>query len=237
MISDIDNLEIGNFLASSEYERIAIRQGFGDAWQKASRMAQSNRMVFMVGHDHKPGDSKDAFILLMDSFYRTDQDLFDKFVYSSLKGFVNWNYNEIELDNIFEDLKLLEFPGDWLTDLYSIYLEKVRLILNNKKLDAQLNPEDVDEEFLIKENELLKAQKRSWIQQLSKAEIEKVIDQILEYATKTDDSALLEKIINQSSRFHRIKNKVRDGTINFDTETLEVNKVNKALIALIEGIS
>lgn len=234
LITDIENLSIGYYLETSSFERLIIKHGFGSIWQQFYEYTRDNRRGIILGHNHKPGDCKDALILLIERLYETEKELLNKILFHIFKGFIDWNYNDLELNEIFEDLNLIDFPEEWLKDLKDTYLEKNRIILDNKKFDKI--EEAIDEHIKINDSEILKAKKSEWIRLIEVSELNEAIKQILEYSKLQTKLSLRNEMINQSSRLHRIQKKFREGIIDIDTENLELNKINKAVIEIIDNI-
>jgi hypothetical protein len=124
-------------------------------------------------------------------------------------------YNEIELNDIFEDLELIDFPEEWLKGLNDKYIDKNRIILDNKKLEAQ--EVSFKEEIKIKESEILTAKKSEWFRLIETSELNEAIKQILEYSKSQKELPLINELINQSSRLHRIQKNFREGIIDIST--------------------
>ena len=234
LITDIKKLPIGYYLESSDYERLAVKQGFGKIWQQFYKYFEDKRKGRFSDYNSKPGDCKNALILIIERLYETEKDLLNKILYSTFLGYTDWNFNEIDLSEILEDLKLINFPKNWLKNIEDNYLAKNRMALDNKKIDSIGSK--LDKEVLIKESEILKANKSEWIRLMSKAKTKEVITQLIDYTINSDLVSIKNELINQSSRFHRIQDKVREGIIDIDTENLEMNKINKAILGLIEKI-
>ena len=235
LITDIEKIPIGNYLETSKFERLAARNGFGPIWQQFYKHAVDNRSVFMLDYDHKSGDCETALIHLIETSYQNNRDVLHKILYHILKGFIDWNYNEIELNEIFDDLEIIDFPSNLLDELKQRYLDKTRIILDHKKLTEVNDP--INDEQKIKKSEVLDAKATEWIRLVSTSELDEVINQMLEYCSYENvNSLLFNELINLSSRLHRIQKKVREGTIDIDTENMEINKINVATIEMIDKI-
>lgn len=234
LTTDIRKLSIGYYLETSEFERLTVVNGFGSIWQQFYDYIKENRRGIIIGHNHKPGDCKNALILLIERLSETEKELLNKILFHTFKGFIEWNRNEVNLNEIFEDLELISFPKAWLDDLRDRFLEKNRIILDYKKLEQVHNK--FDTKVKIKKSEILTVEKYEWIRLVEKAELEEVIKRISEYSKTQKNKSLRNEIINQSSRLYRIQKKAREGIIDIDTENREMNKINKAVLEIIDKI-
>lgn len=235
LVTDVEKTSIGYYLETSSFERLIVKQGFGSIWQQFYQYIKDKRRVVAIGHNHKPGDCKDAFIFLIERLYETEKELLNKILYHTFKGFIEWNNNEMDLNDILEDLKLIDFPEDWNNDLKQKYLDKTQAILDHNKSLEQIEDES-GEEMRIQESELLKVKKSEWIRLIEISELSEVVKQMLEYSKSQENIALRNELINQSSRLHRVQKQFREGIIDIDTENLEINKINKAVLEIIDKI-
>lgn len=233
LITDIEKLSIGYYMETSTFERLTVKHGFGSIWQQFYEYTRDNRKGIILGHNHKPGDCKKALILLIERLYETERELLNKILFYTISGFIDCNYNELELNDVFEDLEIIKFPEEWLKELNDKYIQKIKIILDNKKLDQV--EELINEEKLIKVSEILAAKKSEWIRLIETSELNEAIEQILEYS-KSQKLPLRNELINLSSRLHRIQKKFREGVVDIDTENLELNKINKSILEIIDKL-
>lgn len=75
-----------------------------------------------------------------------------------------------------------------------------------------------------------------WIENISIAKTEDVISDMRSFALKTGNDDLIEEIVNQSQRWHRLQKKIRDNVLDTDKENIESNKINKAIIQIINTL-
>lgn len=235
LITDIENISIGYYLETSSFERLSIKNGFDSIWQQFYEYEKENRLGIILGHNHKPGDCKNALILIIKRLFINEKELLNKILYHTFKGFIDWNFNEIDLYNIFEDLQILDFPEDCLKELRQKYIVKNEVILNNKKI-AKLE-EDLSEDMKIQKSEIISAKKSEWLRLVQTSELEEVIKQLSEYCENNSTKTNRDEVINLSARFYRIQSKVREQIINIDIENRELNKINKAIIEIIDKIT
>lgn len=230
-VSDFMDLPIGEFLTSSTFERNVIKWGFGDIWQVALEKVE-NSGILVLGFDMSSSNSKKAFLKIVDTLYSTSrEDVLHKFVYNTLITFIEWNQNPFELREVIEDLKLLSFPNEMVDELDRSFQQHIKITESRKEKSIQR----VDsKQFKISDSEILSIKKNEWINLLSKAKIEQVIEAIISYLkeTNTDQS----DIINLSSRYYRLQKKVNDRIINSDEEDVEMNRINKSIVTLINNI-
>ena len=234
LITDIKKLSIGYYLKTSSFERLAIKNGFGLIWQQFYTYIVDNRTSFVVDFDHKAWDCHDAFILLIEKLHDTDKKSLHKILFHTLMGFMDWNYDELDFHDIFEDLELIDFPQNWLKELSQKHMDRTRMILDNKKIE-KIGCR-FDDEITTKGSEILMQKKAEWIRLVEEFELSEVIKQILEYSKGENKVSLRNELINQSSRLNRIQRKAREGIIDIDIENLELNKINKAIIEIIDLI-
>ncbi len=234
LISDLKKTNIDYYLASSNFERLTVRHGFDSLWDNAFREAERNRSVVWLGEDHKAWDSEEALILLLDRSFRAKRETFDQIVFIIFSGYIDWVENSIEMDDIFSDLEILDFPNDWFNEMkekYEAKREKIR-VREAKKLKAEekINERKID--FLA----ILETKRVEWIDKISMAKTEEAITDLKNFALETKNDDLIEEIVNQSQRWFRLQRKIRDNVLDSDKEQIESNKVNKALLEIINTL-
>jgi len=234
LITDIKSISIGYYLETSSFERLSIKNGFDSIWQQFYEYEKENRLGIILGHNHKPGDCKNALILIIKRLYVNEKELLHKILYHTFKGFLDWNFNEVNLENIFKDLQLLDFPENWLNELKRKYIAKNEIILKNRK-HVELK-ENLLEGMEIQKGEILAAKKSEWLRLVEISELEETIKQLLEYCKNHPTGTIKDEVTNLSSRFHRIQRRVRKDIIDFDTENRELNKINNIIIQIIHKI-
>ena len=84
--------------------------------------------------------------------------------------------------------------------------------------------------------ESIEKKKIEWIEKISIAETEDVITDMRNFTLKTGNDDLIEEIVNQSQRWHRLQKKIRNNVLDSDKENIESNKINKALIQIINTL-
>lgn len=234
LISDLKKTNIDSYLATSIFERLTVKLGFSELWDDVLREAESNRRVFVLGMDHKRGDSERALFTLLDWSFRGERELFDKLVYSILQGYILWVENNTKLEDVFVDLEILHFSKEWLENLRELYSQRIKDIEQKEKL--KLEKQELEKVDRIESSAIIKAKKVEWIDKLSRAELEFVLEELKNYAIENSLTHLIKEIVNQSQRWFRLQRKVRDGVIDLDDEQKEANKINKAVLEIISSI-
>lgn len=231
LISDIDKSGIGYYLVTSNYERIMVFNGFEEVWQEGIKVVDKERRVISLLHDERPYDAEKAFKFIINLFFDHNIGLFYRYLHVTLKGYIEWGDNERDLDDIFKDLMILDFPDNSLTELLELRRKKNTAIKAKKNSEELLEADDI-----IEKRKVLSEKKLGWSKLIRKAKIEDLIDEICIYSDDSGKPSLREDITNISARYYRVKDKAIAGIIGLDAENLEMNKINKALTDLISKI-
>ncbi|MEZ4776003.1 MAG: hypothetical protein R3D00_22690 [Bacteroidia bacterium] len=235
LITDIKKLPIGPYLATSGFERLIVKNGMGPMWNLFYDTVKKDHRVFILGYDFKPGVCKNTLILIINELFDSDKEILNKILFHVFHGYIEWNYNEIDLSDLFEDLVLIDFPDKWLKELKIKYLNKNQIILKN----IELNGEDegrVNEDLKLTETEIFAANKSVWRKLIEKAKLKDAMKEIIEYAESVKDVKLRDELILQSAMLTHIENKSREGTIDLETESMELRKINKAILEVINNL-
>jgi len=75
-----------------------------------------------------------------------------------------------------------------------------------------------------------------WIEKIAIAKTDEVITELRSFAISTGNNDLIEELVNQSQRWHRLQKKIRDNVLETDKEDIECNKINKALLHIINTL-
>lgn len=237
LVADLEKTGITSFLGSTDFDRLCIRAELDVIWDKFLRAAIDSRSVFLVGHDHKYIDSWNAFQNLLSSTYRSSPESFWKIVIIILDEFIRWNGQELDLGDVFTDLELINPPALSFARLKLVHEKRQKQIrkMNSEQNDDQSKVVDrIDPE--IANNNFLLSKKGDWIEMIAKDRIGEVIDEIRKTAVEMNRSILVEQIVQISSRWVRMNRKINEGSASREEEDLTYNKINKALLDLVNQI-
>lgn len=158
-----------------------------------------------------------------------------KFIFLFLIDFINAAKFKIEFEDILEDTKILREKDNERILLLSAY-EQHKLKFDNKEIsrfnEIQMQQKDISiEKFIEKTLTEIETKKKNWIKSIAKAEIEKVVDEIIEYGVENENN-----IIALSSRWHSLKSKYNKGVMKEDEFNIENNKIVHALLDFIKNL-
>lgn len=226
---DLAKTNINSFLATSFFGRYAIKLGIQDIWDKELKEAEQAQSY--ITHNSQIELSLKALFNLLKKCYRIKIQLFYEIVHSILFGYIQWLDEKTDLNDIFKDLEIIEFPENWLFELKQMHLKQsiiidARIISKTKRLHNNPLP--------YKEEARKKAEK--WVNDLANAKEEELIVELLSFAHKHVLKETTEEIVMQSNRWKRLQKKIRNGTIDLPSEDLESNRINKALLEIIEKL-
>lgn len=152
LISDLKSLDIGDFLQSNDYKRFLIKIKFDVAWRSVFDKVKKDSKMFVAGFDQNYGYSIDTMVYVLNYLYENNRDNFYHFIHDFLMTYSEWNKEDLKVDNIIEDLKLLDPPQEIITKIEQLgnYHSKpvVRAdvpdnIWNASKLDSVIKKMDV----------------------------------------------------------------------------------------------
>lgn len=225
-------LNIGNYLASADFDRYALRNGIEKIWNQAVEAYDRENNVLFIGHDTTSFDREEALRILMNWAIRSAQSDFNSIISIIISGFIEWNGQRLNFEKVFEDLELAGLPNNIITKLREKFESRNKII-------AALTPNVKNfesEDFTQKKrqpNEFIESNKTAWIDQISKGETPKTLDDVKNFAHEVDNIEVLKTIVNLSSRWNRNKQSYNSGIIDNEEKEREINKVNDALIDLI----
>jgi hypothetical protein len=234
LITDLKELSLGRYLASSLFERVTVKHGFDNIWDNAYEEAKKKYRVMMIGYDMKHLRSEEALYLLIDRSFRADRKFFDNLLNLIIKYYIEWIENEIDLENLFEDLELLKVPTNIIHELRAKYKGKMKIIKEREKVKIIEQEKDPSPKFEYQV--IIETKRIEWIDKISMAKIEEVIDDLKSFAMENNDEDLIMEVVNQSQRWYRLQRKVRDNIITLENEQLESNQINKAILSIINSI-
>ena len=73
----------------------------------------------------------------------------------------------------------------------------------------------------------------TWIKRIARAETEAVLNELLEYCYQRKNKEQLQDIVQISSRFKNMKNKINRGILNEDDSLLETGRINNSIISFL----
>lgn len=234
LISDLEKTNIGSYLASSGFERLTVTEGFDTMWDAFYRVAEKKRRGIFLVKDIKRLNSEYTLVLLLNGAFQQDQEIFYAYVYIIFSGYIDWVKNLVEMEDIFSDLEILDFPIKSLIEMKENYNTKVNEIKSQevKRIKVKEKEEENKIDFLA----IIKTKKDEWIDKISIAKTEETITELKDFALETKNNDLIGEIINQSQRWHRLQRKIRDNVLDLDKEQIECNKINKALLEIISTL-
>jgi len=240
LANDLQQVNIGEYLLTSDFERLCIQNRWMELWISSVQIARSQKRAVMVGFNHRPDEAKRAYIILLDRVFHV-KSTFDTAVYITFKNYLKWTNEKVYLENVFQDLRLLNFPNEWLRELQELYQAKqLQFKEQSKKIEEEKQVSiDTKEIPTPQKVELsLDEKKKLWKMKIAKAKTSEVIDELADFILENyeDDDDLEGDIINQSQRWYRLKDKINNNIIDADTEQTECNKINIALREIINKL-
>lgn len=147
LLRDLSELNIRNYLTSTEFERLMIKNGFETTWHDVVHQVKLSRTYYSMMTDHKSFDSEKAFNGILGFWYDNDRNQFNKFLFVVLDGFIGYEQiNSLRFSSVAEDLNLIEFPAEslkLLTSKAGIMLEKPKPEKFGKKLPKNTDKTDI----------------------------------------------------------------------------------------------
>ncbi len=228
---DLRGLNIGIYLASVDFDRHCLKHGLETLWQMAIKAnADEKRRMFLVQPYGPYNDKENALRILLNLTFKSALNDFFSIVEIILSGFII-SLNKIQnFDNIFEDLNLINFPSEKVDELQKIHFEYQAKIGAIEFSKHQIK--EKDEEF-PQPKIFLESKKTAWIEMIAKADIQSVLEDMINYATVNKEITLMKQIVNLSSRWYSISQSDHNGTVSIDDKSREINKINNSLIDLI----
>ena len=224
LFKDLNNISIENFLVSTSFNRILIKHNYLEDWEIAlieihkSKPLNISLLSVMSSNSNNQQRAIDyllSFKWLLNAFYvRNHINHFNILLIETLCEFVSWRKGEVNLNEIIKDIDLLEIDKNLINKFQSVYTPN-----NTNNLQKNLNQQNFVD------------LKRNWIKSISKAEIEKVVDEIIEYGVENEND-----IIALSSRWHSLKTKYNKGIMKEDDFNIENNKIVNSLLDFIKNL-
>src|ERR1700761_5925483 len=128
LIEDLQHLHIGYYLKTNQFKKFMVREGWHDIWNKVYNQAKNARSYFSVDIDHEPFDCQDGLIILFNSAYQQNRELFYEMAFKIIRQFGDWDEKDIQLpfDDLLEDFDLLDFSQDYKEALNQIRNRKTQ---------------------------------------------------------------------------------------------------------------
>lgn len=230
---DLKDLNIGIYLASTDFDRYALKNGINYIWNKAiETYDRENTVMFITVTDTTTWDREEALRILMNWSIRSSQLEFNAIIFTIIRGFIEWSSKILILDNVFEDLTLAGLPVEKINELTNLHSTRKNLITT------------IDESFVKLENKqnvtahdnYIESKRTAWIDQIALGGTEGALVDIKNYASEKNDLSLVKVIANLSSRWHRYNGNYVKGLIKNEDKEMEINKINEALIDLIMSL-
>lgn len=228
LIQELKVTPIKYYLASTEFSRLCNEKNFERTWDKFYKEAERSRNFVSVGFNHEAFDSENALISLLDAaFSEENRKSFDWIVCFILIGFVKWSKEEVELSNIFRDLKHLNVNENFRVELKQVY--DSQKIIYQKKGKSQ-----IEKRPIIQEAKQLsfEEKKKNWIKYIAKAEVQKVVDELIDFGIEND----LDQFLILSNRWHSMQSDFHKGIMKRDDFELENNKIVHSLLNFVKNI-
>lgn len=151
LVDDLRNLNIGEFLKSTEFKRFCIEATLDEYWRSVFDHVERTRRHISVGFDHKKHDSLDALNLLLNDLYENYSDQFHLFIEGFLYKFSLWTTAPLNTSQLVEDLILLKCPDKTIKIITSLDTnnstsvpksEVPKVVDNSAKLELCINKMD-----------------------------------------------------------------------------------------------
>tara|TARA_R110001606_G_scaffold19125_2_gene70802 strand:- start:40 stop:882 length:843 start_codon:yes stop_codon:yes gene_type:complete len=117
LIESILELSIGEFLLSKEFKRYLSSINLDYFWREEYEYVERKRVFVSASIEDKKTNSIDVFISTCNSYYSPDSDELFVLIKSFLFAFHNWEKEEIKLEEVIKDLKLLGAPDNIIQEL------------------------------------------------------------------------------------------------------------------------
>ncbi len=218
---DLIDLGIGNYLTTIEFDRHCIRNNLQTLWQKALGAWDSENRSF-ASWDTTIYDRENTLRILFNWISKTHHSDINTVVFIIIDGFIDWNNQRFSFDQISEDLELINFPKE--------SIEKLRLKIEKLEESKKYKNKIINEP---EKNEFLETNKTEMIDNISKAEIQSVIDELIAYSKKNNLIEIMKEVVNLSSRWNRVKKSFNKGIIEDRDKNLEINKINNELLEIV----
>lgn len=230
LFRDLCTLEIGEYLATVDFDRHCIKYGLEQIWDSALLEFKVTRRLYS-SWDTTSWEREEAFRLFLNEGHR--YPTFGSMLYVILSGFIISLKTKKDFTPVFEDLELIEFDTKWLADLKGRYEKNQQEIIINE-------PVKTVEPDTLKQNNIsndLKIKQKEWLKLIPKVKTEAVLEQITAYATEKNDRDLMKKITKLSTRWHQNESTFKDGIITHEAKSTESNRLNDALTDLIVDLN
>jgi Effector-associated domain 11 len=220
--TDLMELEISFYIESTHFSRLCITHEFLDIWEiyfdEALSYEKDDFIPISVTNNN-------ALYLFFKDYIKKDFDKFQFYVMIILVDFIENSNSEINLNNVIKDLKLLKFNP--------IQLEFIEITyLNHRKEKSLINKENLSKKDEVKlPNPSFGTKKKDWKKSISKSDIQKVVDDIIEFGVDNEND-----IIALSSRWNSLQNKYHKGIMKDDDFGIENNKIVHALLDFIKNM-
>jgi hypothetical protein len=223
-------LQIGEYLASIDFDRHCIKCGLEEIWDSALREFKRTRTLYSDWHTAS-WERKESLRIFLNTGYR--YPTFGNMFYVILLGFITSLKTKKDFTQVFEDLELIKFDTKLLADLKDRYEKNQQEIIINEPVKAvELN--------ILKQINIydgLKIKQKEWLKLIPKVKTETVLEQITTYATEQNDRDLMKKITKLSTRWYQNENTFKDGIITHEAKLTESNRLNDVLTDLIMDLN
>jgi hypothetical protein len=214
LYKDTIDLGILEYFKSRNFERITVQAGVaGDA--SVAKLIENPNI-------HNYGE-------LLTHFYSGYSSLHYVAIYYILIDFLGWSSDFLNFDNVILDIRALGFPTNMIPTIESHYqVHKSKFSsnqINNSKKEAIEEPKNV---VIQASNN----KKQFWIKAIAKADIHKVVDELIDFGIEND----LDQFLILSNRWHSMQNDFHKGIMKRDDFELENNKIVQALLNFVKNI-
>ena len=228
LIQELKDTQIKYYLVSTAFYRFCNENRLEEVWDQYYKIAKDSRNYFPMGTDYKPFDSEEALVILLNErFNLGDRKSFDWVLCLVLTSFINWSNKPINLDNIFKDLKQLNVDENYRVELKRAY--DVHKFLYEKTESIKVPLKSAERETkLISFNE----KKKLWIKYIAKSEIQKVVDELIDFGIEKG----FDEFLILSNRWYSIQNDFHKGVIKREDFDLENNRIVQSLLNFVRNI-
>jgi hypothetical protein len=222
LYKDTIDLGILEYFKTRNFERLCVKLGIS-----------GSQGVIRLMNNPNPDD----YGKYLSHFFSGYSNPYFTAIADMLIGFLENSSELLDFKDIIVDIKVANFPQKDIDRVVNSYYNehKPRFInenINNVNDQNITKTKQLESNFLniisIKDSSI---QKKNWIKDISKAEIEKVVDEIIEYGVDNNHD-----IIALSSRWHSLKDKYNKGVMKEDDFGIENNKIVHALLDFIKNM-
>jgi predicted nucleotide-binding protein len=140
LFANLKRFRIGKYLYTKEFEYFAIENNIDEVWSECKSEVNSQKNVISIGY-HDTEDEEEAFLYLMDLWYRQSYESFGEFITTILLNFAEWHSTKVDYTAIHHNLKQIGLNEQNLLN----FTKDARKIRDSK-------PDKIEEKLIVTKN-------------------------------------------------------------------------------------